>query len=387
MGNETSIPSRTVRTTTRRIVKSNKHRHRHNVQQHVRRQKHKIYPQTQTQIETQIPNNNLTHLINVVTKMSPQDQQNLKQTADPYEILNISQDASLSEIKKAYRKLSSRVHPDKGGNTFLFNLVKDAYDKAKRNSEYNSYKTGEEHNYKMSQPVSNTAYNPALEGVTNRQPVYLNPKDFDQDKFNQVFSDNRPLNPYDKGYKTERMKTKQQEQVNIDRSITSTSQMFDSNKLEHLNNTNETALATKQQVGDILEYGDQNIYGPRALLSTQHIATTANKSRQTLQFEELGVNEINDFTNKDGTDYLRAHSGQVFNPNRVVHKRQEYTSIDELKQARSKNIELTPEEQLRLKEFEDLEKQKELERRRNEDLNRQMWTEHYNRMNQLVIKN
>ena len=45
-----------------------------------------------------------------------------------YEILGLPTNASKEDIQKSYRKLSSKVHPDKGGNAYLFNQVKDAYD-------------------------------------------------------------------------------------------------------------------------------------------------------------------------------------------------------------------------------------------------------------------
>ena len=35
---------------------------------------------------------------------------------DHYETLGVSKDASKQDIKKAYRKLASKHHPDKGGD-------------------------------------------------------------------------------------------------------------------------------------------------------------------------------------------------------------------------------------------------------------------------------
>lgn len=47
---------------------------------------------------------------------------------DYYEVLGIKRDASQDEIKKAYRKLASRTHPDKGGDTAAFQEIQKAYD-------------------------------------------------------------------------------------------------------------------------------------------------------------------------------------------------------------------------------------------------------------------
>ncbi len=45
-----------------------------------------------------------------------------------YETLNVSKDASFEEIKKSYRKLALKHHPDKGGNSDDFKKITEAYD-------------------------------------------------------------------------------------------------------------------------------------------------------------------------------------------------------------------------------------------------------------------
>ena len=47
---------------------------------------------------------------------------------DPYQALGIQKGASDDEIKKAYRKLAIKHHPDKGGNPEDFKRVQGAYD-------------------------------------------------------------------------------------------------------------------------------------------------------------------------------------------------------------------------------------------------------------------
>ncbi len=47
---------------------------------------------------------------------------------DYYESLDITKNASESEIKKAYHRLAAKFHPDKGGSETKFEEIKQAYD-------------------------------------------------------------------------------------------------------------------------------------------------------------------------------------------------------------------------------------------------------------------
>lgn len=47
---------------------------------------------------------------------------------DPYEILGVDESATDREIKKAYRTLSLKHHPDKGGDAAVFKRVSEAYE-------------------------------------------------------------------------------------------------------------------------------------------------------------------------------------------------------------------------------------------------------------------
>ena len=64
---------------------------------------------------------------------------------DPYSILGVSRDASDEEIKKAYRKLSRKYHPDANINNpnkdqaeEKFKEIQQAYDQIMKEREYSS---------------------------------------------------------------------------------------------------------------------------------------------------------------------------------------------------------------------------------------------------------
>jgi len=44
-----------------------------------------------------------------------------------YQILGLPSDSTDEEVIKKYKQLSLKLHPDRGGNEFLFNLINEAY--------------------------------------------------------------------------------------------------------------------------------------------------------------------------------------------------------------------------------------------------------------------
>ena len=60
---------------------------------------------------------------------------------DYYKILGVSEDASADEIKKAFRKLAVKHHPDRGGNELKFKEANEAYDTLKDSQKRQEYDT------------------------------------------------------------------------------------------------------------------------------------------------------------------------------------------------------------------------------------------------------
>jgi molecular chaperone DnaJ len=52
-------------------------------------------------------------------------------TKEPHEVLGVSEDAKLDDVKKAYRKLVAKFHPDKGGSAKQFREITDAFNAMK----------------------------------------------------------------------------------------------------------------------------------------------------------------------------------------------------------------------------------------------------------------
>jgi curved DNA-binding protein len=64
---------------------------------------------------------------------------------DYYSTLGVSQNASPDEIKKAYRKLANKHHPDKGGDQAMFKDISVAYDTLsdpQKKAEYDQMRMG-----------------------------------------------------------------------------------------------------------------------------------------------------------------------------------------------------------------------------------------------------
>lgn len=98
---------------------------------------------------------------------------------DYYQTLGVAKNATPDEIKKAYRKLASQHHPDKGGDTVRFQEIQTAYDT-------------------LSDPQKRQEYdNPMPQGMPGG--FHFNANGFDlNDIFAQVFNQQRQHSNFNK---------------------------------------------------------------------------------------------------------------------------------------------------------------------------------------------
>tara|TARA_Y100000592_G_scaffold51650_1_gene81643 strand:- start:475 stop:1332 length:858 start_codon:yes stop_codon:yes gene_type:complete len=58
-----------------------------------------------------------------------------------YDILGVSEDASSEQIKKAFKEIAKKEHPDRGGNEARFKEANEAYDTLKNSQKRHDYDT------------------------------------------------------------------------------------------------------------------------------------------------------------------------------------------------------------------------------------------------------
>lgn len=93
---------------------------------------------------------------------------------NPYKILGINEQATDEEIKRAYRSMAAKYHPDVGGDAWVFEQVRDAYDRIKQSRQ--AAKDGNSPSAANSTGANSSAANSTAANTTRAKPKQPKPK-------------------------------------------------------------------------------------------------------------------------------------------------------------------------------------------------------------------
>jgi curved DNA-binding protein CbpA len=244
---------------------------------------------------------------------------------NPYEILGVTKNFTLDELKDKYKRVAKKVHPDRGGSQQLFNLVTLAYKKLVE--EYKLKKINKQFN-ELKTDFSN--YSDTQNNTQNRNPEFSKPQyqsnDF-REVFNRTYDNHKIHSAYDNGYGNFMIESDgRREDIDIAKKVNNMKQFNSAFEAEPLNNYNRRMIVYKE---------------PEALPS----------SSKSLKYTELGVGKIKDFSsstnNLDCTDYKAAHSMNRLADPRMMNNRRNFNSIDDVQADRSNISYQMSEEDLR----------------------------------------
>lgn len=283
---------------------------------------------------------------------------------NPYKILGIDESATPKQISKAYKKLSIKNHPDKGGSEALYKMVVEAYQYLKSNdvtSEIGRY----EH--------MSTEY----EDHTNEYRGYENTKvergsgqGFNAKQFNKIFEENKLEDNNDKGYDS--FLRDNDGGGYVDHTTVTSEQQVKFNE-SSVKNFNRKFAKSKASTRD-----------KRVIMFESPSAWDGGGN---LSYSELGLAPINDFSSGRFTDLKKAYTeGETsfLDPTDVEFTT--YRNISELERERaSMSYDMSPEEANRMRQRKMAEDSNEKRRRARVRDREDLVTRHFEQINQRFI--
>lgn len=136
---------------------------------------------------------------------------------NPYKILGVKYDDNLLKIREKFKKLVLIHHPDKGGNPYIFDMIKKSYkylyNKKKQqekqlSNETRNIKTFNKERNDMDKKINN--------GYENIQKLNkISTKNFNQNHFNKLFNHFKVEDADDRGYEIEKSTPERLDQSDI----------------------------------------------------------------------------------------------------------------------------------------------------------------------------
>jgi curved DNA-binding protein CbpA len=286
---------------------------------------------------------------------------------DPAQILGLDKNTkhNINDIKKAYRNLALKYHPDKGGSEEIFKILTKAYVALIKKNEKENYNEKSFFDLK-SQAQDNTTESQFQED------------DFDVKHFNNLFDEYKLENvEVDNGY-GDWMKSDNKDNIKPNKIFNQKFNLDIFNKVfDELKTDDEIDNKVNEQI---------TVYKEPEILPVG----------AGLQYSDVDYNKIGDYSrefnvndNTKGlyfTDYKKAHTNTtLINPN-AVNKREQYKDVEELTQAReNQNFTMTEEERRQLEIKSKLEEEKENQRLLRLKQRDQTLSNHSSKVNKLLL--
>jgi curved DNA-binding protein CbpA len=293
----------------------------------------------------------------------------MNQQIDPYKVLEVPKNYTMDQLKTNYKRIALQVHPDKGGSAYMFKLVTSCYKTLYNNLKNNNqkefyhlkgdYKNEVASSYKTAQPIDTAGFS-----INTGQG-------FDVQKFNKIFDQVRIQENTDDGYGNWMSKSsKEREDIKIAKAM----KKFDSSTFNEIfDNTVKPSKTTKMIVYE----------EPQGMVSSKMMC-----------YSELGVDKIKDFSGDNMTqknlnfmDYKVAHTTNRLVDPSVVKARAEYKDLNHVKADRENiSFTMTAEDQMKWNKQQALQKEHEEKRLQNLWRRDQEITDHYVKINQLLLQ-
>jgi curved DNA-binding protein CbpA len=302
---------------------------------------------------------------------------NFEKNNNPFKILNISYEASESEVKNAYKKLALKFHPDK--TELDKNIASHQFKQITKAYIYLMKKFGELKNVKTQEDIRRDARNYFEDkdrGRGNRSDegnmIEMDrmsigeSKNFDVNRFNKIFEENRMESVFDKGYggKWEEDEVDESSVFNSKFTLDVFNKVFENNKDLKKYNKPEGQLIKRPE--------------PEALTSGR------------LTFTEIGLDGMEDFSSGLNStigfeDYKAAYTYRSKIEKPEVN-RKEYRNVKELEADRSREQILSREEREELDNYKKWQDEREMNRILNVKKEEEYLEKYNSQINRLFIK-
>ena len=250
---------------------------------------------------------------------------------DPYVLLNVRRNCTEDELKASFKRMSKRVHPDRGGDEHLFKLLTDAFRQLMAETRARRGDSTHEELKRGYARASSSAAEPGDRGSEGSEgmPRMFATRDAKENarRFNQFFEENRFVSDENDGYGAQMSAppgSGNRDDVEAPRtyagpySRTRFNEAFES----RVKPPAERRVAVYDELA--------SAFGPAFQVST------------------LDGRRPDDFSGASGNlqyvDYMKAHTtSRIVDPT-MVAERPAFRNVEELERTRSRNLQFTPNE-------------------------------------------